>query len=50
MAAVHPGKLAQNPPAPLFDDQLYRLIAETIPHMVWTARADGVRHGVTSLE
>src|SRR5262245_26969437 len=26
-----------------FDDsaQLYRLIADTIPHMVWTARADG---------
>jgi PAS domain S-box-containing protein len=37
MAAVHPEKLA----LPAFDDQLYRLIAETIPHMVWTADAQG---------
>jgi PAS domain S-box-containing protein len=37
MAAVHPEKLALT----AFDDQLYRLIAETIPHMVWTADAQG---------
>lgn len=37
MAAVHPGSAS----LPLLDDQLYRLIAETIPHMVWTADAHG---------
>jgi hypothetical protein len=45
MAAAHPGKLAQDPHTALFDDQLYRLIAETIAHRIWT-----VRHGVTALE
>lgn len=49
MAAVHPGKLAQDPHTALFDDQLYRLIAETIPHMVGLVEF-AVRHGVTSLE
>ncbi|MCD6043324.1 MAG: hypothetical protein K0R40_2927 [Burkholderiales bacterium] len=37
MAAVHPQTLA----LPTYDAQLYRLIAETIPHMVWTADAQG---------
>ncbi|MGH8690924.1 MAG: PAS domain-containing sensor histidine kinase [Burkholderiales bacterium] len=36
MAAVHP-----QTQAPAFDDQLYRLIAETIPHMVWATAPDG---------
>jgi PAS domain S-box-containing protein len=38
MAAVHPSQ-----DAAVFEDsgQLYRLIADTIPLMVWTARADG---------
>src|SRR5687767_14365766 len=37
MAAVHP----QHPDAVVLDDQLYRLIAETIPHLVWATAADG---------
>jgi PAS domain S-box-containing protein len=34
---------SQQPESPVSGqpDALYRLIAETIPHMVWTARADG---------
>jgi len=42
MTAVQPDRLADSLQAKAFDDQLYRLIAETIPHMVWTARPDGV--------
>jgi PAS domain S-box-containing protein len=40
MSAVHP---PLREPAAVPDDPgpLYRLIAETIPHMVWTTRADG---------
>jgi hypothetical protein len=39
MAAVHPPQQH----ATVFDDaeQLYRLIADTIPLKAWTARADG---------
>jgi PAS domain S-box-containing protein len=37
MAAVHP----HDQETPVFDDQLYRLIAETIPHLVWATAADG---------
>jgi hypothetical protein len=38
MAAVHPCK-----DAAVLDDsgRLYRLIADTIPLMMWTARTDG---------
>src|SRR3954466_11545318 len=43
MAMVTPQRL--DPRGPASDAEqaagLYRLIAETIPHMVWTARADG---------
>lgn len=38
MAAVQPHQQQ----APAFDDQVYRLIAETIPHLVWTAGPDGI--------
>jgi len=41
MAAAHPDRLAHDLQAPAFDDQVYRLIAETIPHMVWATAPDG---------